>query len=292
MNKKFSLKIIEGNNVDSVFELEEGHRYEVRRLPVGDIPTLIDKRKTIFLDDPEVSKAHASIVVVAGELIIQDLGSTNGVLVNNKRVNKTLLSNRDRLRIGNTVLMISSSELRPSEAMTFVGRAPSKYSKQTHDFKKLSKALDEKIEFNPTLKIDSPYPIDSKASGLFFECMDIVSRNKKLIAEEEVLPEMIEGYSFKVKFLNGPFLDEEISFYRKKIIIGRTKDLYLPDNSVSREHAEVSVYGSDSFKIMDLNSQNGTFVNELKIQTTTFKDGDTIKLGDAMIKFSHIKEDF
>jgi len=181
MGKKFNLKIIEGNNVDSVFELEEGVRYELHRLPVGDIPTLIDKRKTIFLDDPEISKAHASIVVVAGELIVQDLNSTNGIYVNNKKVSKTLLSNKDRLKIGNTVLMVSKSELRPADDMTFVGRAPSKYSKQTHDFKKLSKALDEKVEFNPPLKIDSPYPIDSKASSLFFECMDIVSKNKKLL---------------------------------------------------------------------------------------------------------------
>jgi pSer/pThr/pTyr-binding forkhead associated (FHA) protein len=292
MGKKFSLKIIEGNNVDSIFELEEGVRYEIRRLPVGDIPTVIDKRKTLFLDDPEVSKVHASIVVVAGELIVQDLNSTNGVYVNNKRVNKTLLSNRDRLKIGNTVLMISTAELRPSDSMTFVGRAPSKYLKQTHDFKKLSKALDEKIEFNPPLKIDSPYPIDSKASSLFFECMDVVSKNKKFLTEEDVLSEMVEGYSFKVKFLNGPFLDEEIFFYRKKIVIGRTKDLYIPDDSVSREHAELVLYGKDSFKIKDLNSQNGTFVNGLKIYTASFKDGDTIKLGDAMLSFSHVKEDF
>jgi hypothetical protein len=32
MGKKFSLKIIEGNNVDSIFELEEGVRYEIRPL--------------------------------------------------------------------------------------------------------------------------------------------------------------------------------------------------------------------------------------------------------------------
>jgi pSer/pThr/pTyr-binding forkhead associated (FHA) protein len=292
MGKKFNLKIIEGNNVDSVFELEEGVRYELRRLPVGDIPTLIDKRKTIFLDDPEISKAHASIVVVAGELIVQDLNSTNGIYVNNKKVSKTLLSNKDRLKIGNTVLMVSKSELRPADDMTFVGRAPSKYSKQTHDFKKLSKALDEKVEFNPPLKIDSPYPIDSKASSLFFECMDIVSKNKKLLNEEEILPEMVDGYAFKIKFLNGVFANEEMIFYRKKIIIGRTKDLYIPDDSVSREHAELSVYGKDSFKIKDLNSQNGTFVNHLKVQTASFKDGDTVKLGDTMLSFSHIKENF
>lgn len=140
MAGKFSIKIIQGNDVGSIFELEEGVRYEVRRTPTGSMPSNIDRKKAIFLDDPEISKLHAAILVIAGELVVQDLGSTNGVVVNNKKINKSLLVNNDRVKMGTTIFMVHLVSDNVSESMTFVGRVSSKYSKQTHDFKKLAKS--------------------------------------------------------------------------------------------------------------------------------------------------------
>lgn len=292
MVAKFSIKIIQGNDVGSIFELEEGVRYEVRRAPSGPMPSNIDRKKSIFLDDPEISKLHAAILVVAGELVVQDLGSTNGVMVNNKRINKSLLVNNDRVKIGTTVFMVHLVSDNVAESMTFVGRVPSTYSKQTHDFKKLAKVLDEKIMFNPPIKMDSPFDVSSNNGKLFLEAAEIVFDNKNLKKEEEILPEMINGYLFQVKVMSGPLHGEKFRFYRKSIVIGRTKDLWIPDTSVSREHAEVSVYGDGLFKIRDLGSQNGTFVNELRVQSATFKELDTIKIGETTLNFSNIPEDF
>ncbi|MEI6079134.1 MAG: FHA domain-containing protein [bacterium] len=293
MNKKFELKIIEGNDVGSVFELEEGLRYEVRRTPTGAIPTSIDRKRAIFLNDPEMSKLHAALLVVAGELVVQDLGSTNGVVVNGKRINKSLLINNDKVRMGSTIFLIQTMTDTPSESRTFVGRAPSNYSKQTHDFKKLAKVLDEKVIFQPPLKMDSPFDVSSKPGKLFLEAAEVLFDNKKLKKdEEEPLPEMLNGYLFQIQIMNGPMLGEKFRFYRKSIVVGRTKDFWLSDSSVSREHAEISVYGSGVFKIKDLGSQNGTFINELRIQMATFKEVDTVKIGDTLLSFSYLPEDF
>ena len=116
--------------------------------------------------------------------------------------------------------------------------------------------------------------------------------NKSLKKEEESLPEMINSYLFQAQIMNGPLHGEKFRFYRKSIIIGRTKDLWIPDTSVSREHAEISIYGDGVFKIRDLGSQNGTFVNELRVKTATFKELDIIKIGETTLSFSNIPEDF
>ena len=111
-------------------------------------------------------------------------------------------------------------------------------------------------------------------------------------AEEEALPEVIDSYLFSMHIMSGPLEGQKIHYYRKSIIIGKTKELWLPDTGVSREHAEISVYGKSVFKIKDLGSQNGTFINDLRIQMATFKDTDVVKIGDTKLSFSYMSEDF
>ena len=55
-------------------------------------------------DDPEISRQHARIARDAqGQLVVEDLGSTNGTYVNGQRVAaRELLRPDDRIRIGGT----------------------------------------------------------------------------------------------------------------------------------------------------------------------------------------------
>jgi sulfite reductase alpha subunit-like flavoprotein/cytochrome b involved in lipid metabolism len=52
------------------------------------------------LDDTDVSRRHARLEVVDGQLLITDLGSTNGTYVNDTRVISQVLAPQDRIRIG------------------------------------------------------------------------------------------------------------------------------------------------------------------------------------------------
>jgi len=62
------------------------------------------------IDDPGVSRRHAEIRVTAGERVptvsVVDLGSTNGILVNDQRVEKATLSDGATVKIGNTTMTI------------------------------------------------------------------------------------------------------------------------------------------------------------------------------------------
>jgi hypothetical protein len=58
----------------------------------------------ISVDDPNVSRRHAEIRHEDGAYWIADLGSTNGVLVNGKRVERAKLEPDDEILLGTTVV--------------------------------------------------------------------------------------------------------------------------------------------------------------------------------------------
>ena len=61
----------------------------------------------ITLGDPDVSRRHAEIQVSNGDILINDLGSTNGTFVNGERIDQPrALSDGDEVRIGAVVLRL------------------------------------------------------------------------------------------------------------------------------------------------------------------------------------------
>ena len=63
---------------------------------------------SLQLDDRWVSRHHCQIDMVDGELVVQDLNSTHGTLVNNLPVGETTLQPGDRLTIGLTSFKVCS----------------------------------------------------------------------------------------------------------------------------------------------------------------------------------------
>lgn len=79
----------------------------------------------------------------------------------------------------------------------------------------------------------------------------------------------------------GPRLGEKIHLSKLPVIIGRDESVDIPIDiqDVSRRHARISISGA-GYEIEDLNSSNGTFVNDLRIDRPyKIKDGDVIALG-------------
>ena len=68
-------------------------------------------------------------------------------------------------------------------------------------------------------------------------------------------------------------------------ILGRSNDadLRLPDTGVSRQHAEIT-WNSQDAVLVDLQSTNGTTVNDTPIENWLLADGDVITLGHSHIE--------
>ena len=71
----------------------------------------------ILLQDPTVSRRHATVYLEKGKPVVEDLGSANGTFVNEILVRKSPLLNGDNLRIGSVKLCFhQDTELRQGVA--------------------------------------------------------------------------------------------------------------------------------------------------------------------------------
>lgn len=54
----------------------------------------------LILESPHISRYHAEIIWKGSELLVRDLGSTNGVFVNGKKITEEILHNGDKILFG------------------------------------------------------------------------------------------------------------------------------------------------------------------------------------------------
>ncbi len=73
---------------------------------------------------------------------------------------------------------------------------------------------------------------------------------------------------------------------RARALVGTAPDcdVVLTDGSISGRHAEFSAQGG-VYRVSDLGSTNGTFVNDKRVQNAELVDGDTLRLGRTAFKF-------
>ena len=79
-----------------------------RELPLGSEAIAIgrDPQNEVTLDDRRVSRRHAEIRLRLGRYTLYDLQSTNGTLVNGRRIAEVVLSDEDRITIGGAELVV------------------------------------------------------------------------------------------------------------------------------------------------------------------------------------------
>jgi serine phosphatase RsbU (regulator of sigma subunit) len=81
---------------------------------------------------------------------------------------------------------------------------------------------------------------------------------------------------------------ERFPLLRERVTIGRSResDIFLPDQWLSRHHAEIRKDGI-GFVVVDLGSKNGTLLNGDQVASTQrLRDGDVITLGEHILTFT------
>lgn len=89
-------------------------------IALGDDPLSIGRgpENTVTLEDPELSRRHAVVYETAGQIVVKDLGSSNGSFVNGRRIEgPTQLHAGDRLVIGRSTMRLDG----PGVPATVVG---------------------------------------------------------------------------------------------------------------------------------------------------------------------------
>ena len=72
------------------------------RIPVDRDWMVIGRGRTadLVLSEPTISRAHAAVGYEQGEFFVQDLGSTNGTRVNDRREPRSALCHGDEIQLG------------------------------------------------------------------------------------------------------------------------------------------------------------------------------------------------
>jgi hypothetical protein len=72
----------------------------------------------VLLNEPGVAGRHAEIILVDGGLLLKDLGSATGTLLNGEPVSEAALASGDEIRIGTCRWMLQAPGLRPERVLT------------------------------------------------------------------------------------------------------------------------------------------------------------------------------
>jgi pSer/pThr/pTyr-binding forkhead associated (FHA) protein len=100
--------------------------------------------------------------------------------------------------------------------------------------------------------------------------------------------------SARLVIKNGGFEGMTFELTAEETLIGRnpTTHITLLDEGISREHA-IILYDADndSYSLEDLQSTNGTQVNGKRVRSVTLADGDEVRVGRTLFRFSRETKD-
>lgn len=65
---------------------------------------------------------------------------------------------------------------------------------------------------------------------------------------------------------------------------GEANKITIMDRSISRTHCRIELTAS-GYRVVDLDSTNGTFVNDHRVTRTTLHAGDVLRLGAVALRF-------
>jgi pSer/pThr/pTyr-binding forkhead associated (FHA) protein len=106
--------------------------------------------------------------------------------------------------------------------------------------------------------------------------------------EEEIhiSPEELEGGRGVLIVKRGPNAGSKFFLDTDSTSVGRHPDsnIFLDDVTVSRKHAEIRRDG-DGFRLHDVGSLNGTYVNRERVEEAALASGDEIQVGKFKLVF-------
>ncbi|MBW1877707.1 MAG: FHA domain-containing protein [Deltaproteobacteria bacterium] len=221
-----------------------------------DTPLVVGrKRGDLLLDDPLVSSTHCRIMLRDKGWILQDLGSTNGTMVDGRLVRETTLRPGAEITIGGSRMLLFIGDEFPQEALA--GERPG-----------LS-------------QLDIAWLLDE-------ELVELRGSSERTRTQADVIGQDLRlppGLNATVEVVAGQDVGKVFRFTRGNVTIGRRQgEVPLSDVEVSRHHAVIEVFGREMVFLRDLGSTNGTYHNGRRVTVCKLQSGDTIGCGKTVMK--------
>ena len=243
-----------------------------------------DSNCTMTLDNAEVSRQHAKIVVTDRGVAIEDLQSYNGTFVQGTRIDETqLLRHGDEVRFGPCVFNVVYEKVDIDNATVIMPRRETMFGQQEPE----EEGDQGSIEVMPLTQNLPPVWIDDGNSRTEIYSLADVKKMASNQGEEElraleasidaptllILSGSDKGRTYKLQKSGS------LSFWT----IGRDPtshdlSIVIDDSSVSNFHAKL-VHKEGRWKIVDQMSTNHTYVNGDQYNSAFLSSKDSIRFG-------------
>lgn len=233
----------------------------------------------IIIPNPVVSGRHARIYRIDGGYVLEDQTSTNGTFVGGRRVHRSALTLGDTFALGSHALVFDEAlrarvderatartdeiPLAPGRVLR-IGREPS------NDVVLAAPTVSKRHAELEVLPSGAGYVVRDLGSqnGVFLN-----SRVNRVEGEATVSPDDVVFFgSYRLPIARVPSMlrvDNVAADGKRTFVVGRDPeqtDVALDSPVVSSRHAEIEVLEEGRFRVRDLGSSNGTYLNGIKIR--------------------------
>lgn len=90
----------------------------------------------------------------------------------------------------------------------------------------------------------------------------------------------------RLDLVRGPLAPRTVSLSSDEVVIGRSNqaNICIESSLLSRRHVMIKKLGPE-FRLIDLESANGVFLNGVRVHSAGLHEGDAIQIGDVVMLF-------
>lgn len=264
---------------------------------------------TIRLTERNVSRRHARLLRSNGAVVVEDLGSYNGIRLNGEKVaGRSSVADGDLIQIGDYDLAIQreGQDAPPVHAPqapgdTLVPHSAARTNGAAHRAEPVTEASLPAYEEAEPISAEEqvpasmlPTPRSASASSAHAGAGESRRQETSIIRVDQIeaqrnrqAVDLDPEDAPRLVVLNTEFAGREFACIRTELKIGRTddNDINLDHRSLSRTHAKLIREENGEWRIIDMQSANGLQVNGESYAQATVSHLDTIELGHLKLKF-------
>ena len=247
----------------------------------------------LVLQGKEISRSHVELRVTPAAIYFTNMSGAGRLKLNGERVETGELKEGDSIGLGQYILqcqidvheaLAPETPLENSPVMALENEEPA----EALPSEEAPSEAPPEPESMPVL-VSEPAPFDNVREFPIFERQvenEVLEVEGALALKTENTA--IEGQAVVAKliFTDGPMAGKEIPIQGYEMTMGRSKkvDIFIDDDKLSRKHAKISRVGQ-GYRLVDLESRNGTYVNGVRVLEHPLNSFDEIELGRSKIKF-------
>ncbi|WP_232537078.1 FHA domain-containing protein [Cystobacter fuscus] len=254
---------------------------------------------TIRLTERNVSRRHARLLRQNGHVLVEDLGSYNGVRINGERIQgPAQVGDGDLIQIGDYDLAVQREVPQPiaptirvpasalqaaiAQAESAAAAAAAAESAAGEESEEDSEDNNEDTPADAIGETTTVLPGRQRRQSTAVIRLDQVEMNRPRRLENvepEDAPRLI--------VVSPEFKGQEFVCIRTEMRVGRTEDndIAIDHRSLSRLHAKIVREDTGEWRIIDMQSANGMSVNGEIYAQASLSHGDIVELGHVKLRF-------